>query len=217
MSLSEILDYKLKKLDMSQKELSELKMQLLDCADEIKIDFLDEGFSEEEAQNKALDSIELDELIKSIKDNSIKKYFILNRILATIFVIIYSAFLVKCILNTAGMSSSFIKSSYIPFKFSLNIIKHILTSNIPVYEELYILDQALILVLFIPFGILIPIIINKYNSLKVNLKIFILFVLGFSLVFYPVHFNFDLTILRLLSCIIGFYILRFFINKFEIK
>ena len=56
MRLNEILDYKLNKLDMSQKELEELKMQLLDNAEEMKKDFLEEGFSEEEAQKKALDS-----------------------------------------------------------------------------------------------------------------------------------------------------------------
>ena len=67
MRLNEVLDYKLNKLDMSQKELEELKMQLLDNAEEMKKDFLEEGFSEEEAQKKALDSIELDELIKSIE------------------------------------------------------------------------------------------------------------------------------------------------------
>ncbi len=78
MRLNEVLDYKLNKLDMSQKELEELKMQLLDNAEEMKKDFLEEGFSEEEAQKKALDSIELDELIKSIKESSIKKYLTLN-------------------------------------------------------------------------------------------------------------------------------------------
>ncbi|MFQ7566134.1 MAG: hypothetical protein ACLRMQ_10515, partial [Clostridium perfringens] len=102
MRLNEVLDYKLNKLDMSQKELEELKMQLLDNAEEMKKDFLEKGFSEEEAQKKALDSIELDELIKSIKESSVKKYLTLNRILATIFVVIYSGFLIKCISHTAG-------------------------------------------------------------------------------------------------------------------
>ena len=36
MRLNEILDYKLSKLDMSQKELEDLKMQLLDNAEEMK-------------------------------------------------------------------------------------------------------------------------------------------------------------------------------------
>ena len=78
MRLNEVLDYKLNKLDMSQKELEDLKMQLLDNAEEMKKDFLEEGFSEEEAQKKALDSIELDDLITSIKESSIKKYLTLN-------------------------------------------------------------------------------------------------------------------------------------------
>ncbi|ELC8462500.1 hypothetical protein QTH51_01910 [Clostridium perfringens] len=217
MRLSEILDYKLNKLDMSQKELEELKMQLLDNAEEMKKDFLEEGFSEEEAQKKALDSIELDELITSIKESSIKKYLTLNRILAIIFAVIYSGFLVKCISNNAGMVSDLLESSYIPFRFLINLVKHLMNYKGPIYEELYILDQSFILMLFIPFGILIPIVINKCNSLKANLKIFIVFVLFFSLIFYPRHFNFDLTVLRILACILGFYILRFFINKSKAK
>ena len=59
--------------------------------------------------------------------------------------------------------------------------------------------------------------INKCNSLKANLKIFIVFILFFSLIFYPRHFNFDLTVLRILACILGFYILRFFINRSKAK
>lgn len=217
MRLNEVLDYKLNKLDMSQKELEELKMQLLDNAEEMKKDFLEEGFSEEEAQKKALDSIELDELIKSIKESSVKKYLTLNRILAIIFVVIYSGFLIKCISHTAGMSSKLLESSYIPFRFSINLVKHIMNNKGPIYEELYILDQSFILMLFISFGILIPIVINKCNSLKANLKIFIVFILFFSLIFYPRHFNFDLTVLRILACILGFYILRFFINRSKAK
>ena len=211
MRLSEILDYKLNKLDMSQKEVEELKMQLLDNAEEMKKDFLEEGFSEEEAQKKALDSIELDELITSIKESSIKKYLTLNRILATIFVVIYSGFLIKCISLTAGMGGKLLDSSYIPFRFSINLVKHIMNNKGPIYEELYILDQSFILMLFI------PLVINKCNSLKANLKIFIVFILFFSLIFYPRHFNFDLTVLRVLACILGFYILRFFINRSKAK
>lgn len=133
------------------------------------------------------------------------------------FVIIYSGFLIKCIYNTFGMCSRLLDSSYIHFRFSINLVKHLMDYKGPIYEELYILDQSFILMLFIPFGILIPIIINKCNSLKANLKIFIVFVLFFSLIFFPIHFNFDLTVLRILACILGFYILRFFINIAKAK
>ena len=95
------------------------------------------------------------------------------------------------------------ESSYIPFRFLINLVKHLMNYKGPIYEELYILDQSFILMLFIPFGILIPIVINKCNSLKANLKIFIVFVLFFSLIFFPRHFNFDLTVLRILACILG--------------
>ena len=79
MSINKALNRKLKKLDISKKEFIELKNQLLDNADELKEEFLKEGLSEEEAEKKVLESIELDELIKSFKENSIKKYFLSNK------------------------------------------------------------------------------------------------------------------------------------------
>lgn len=54
MSLIKTLDRRLKNLDISQKELNELKLQLLDNAEELKNDFLNEGFTEEEAEKKLL-------------------------------------------------------------------------------------------------------------------------------------------------------------------
>ena len=63
MSLIKTLDRRLKNLDISQKELNELKLQLLDNAEEIKNDFLNEGFSEEEAEKKAIDSMELKKVL----------------------------------------------------------------------------------------------------------------------------------------------------------
>lgn len=79
MNINKALNRKLKKLDISKKEFIDLKNQLLDNADELKEEFLREGLSEEEAEKKVLESIELDELIKSFKENSIKKYFLSNK------------------------------------------------------------------------------------------------------------------------------------------
>ena len=91
MSLIKTLDRRLKNLDISQKELNELKLQLLDNAEEIKNDFLNEGFSEEEAEKKAIDSMELDELVKSIKEGSIKKSLLPNRIISSVLIILYTS------------------------------------------------------------------------------------------------------------------------------
>ena len=92
MSINKALNRKLKKLDISKKEFIELKNQLLDNADELKEEFLKEGLSEEEAEKKVLESIELDELIKSFKENSIKKYFLSNKIIVISLTIIFSLY-----------------------------------------------------------------------------------------------------------------------------
>ena len=55
--------------------------------------------------------------------------------------------------------------------------------------------------------ILIPIVINKYNSLKPSLIIFLLFNVIISLLHFH-SFNFDLTIFRIISSILGFYIIK---------
>ena len=206
MSLIKTLDRKLKNLDISQKELNELKLQLLDNAEEIKNDFLNEGFSEEEAEKKAIDSIELDELVKSIKEGSIKKSLLPNRIISSVLIILYTLFVIKCVKNISVISSPLLHGNFIPFKFTFNFLSSIFAGNFSFINDVYFLDQLLILLLFIPFGIFIPIIINKYNNLKPNLIIFIVFNIVFSLLFYFPYFNFDITVLRILSCVLGFYL-----------
>lgn len=210
MSLSKSLDYKLKKLDISQKELNELKLQLLDNAEELKNDFLNDGFSEEEAEKMAIDHMELDELIKSMKESSMKKSILPNRIIALILIAIYTFFILICVRNVSSISSPLVKKSYIPFKFFINIINFLFNGKYSIFEDVYFIDQMIILLLFIPFGIFIPIILNKFNNLKPNLIIFIVFNIVFSLLFYYPYFNFDITVLRILSCTLGFYIINFF-------
>lgn len=212
MSLIKTLDRRLKNLDISQKELNELKLQLLDNAEEIKNDFLNEGFSEEEAEKKAIDSMELDELVKSIKEGSIKKSLLPNRIISSVLIILYTLFVIKCVKNISVISSPLLHGSFIPFKFTFNFLSSIFTGNFSFIDDVYFLDQLLILLLFIPFGIFIPIIINKYNNLKPNLIIFIVFNIVFSLLFYFPYFNFDITVLRILSCMLGFYIIKLMLN-----
>lgn len=211
MSLSKNLDRRLKKLDIPSKELTELKLQLLDNTEELKNDFLNEGFSEEEAEKKAIDSLELDELIKSIKENSIKKYFLSNKIIVISLTVIFSLFILKCTTFTAPNRGNLSDFAYIPFRFLFNLIINI--NNYYAWHDAFILDQIFILLLFVVFGTLIPIILNKWNSLIPNLKIYIFFNVIVALLSKIRFFNFDLTILRILACILGFYIFKYLIKK----
>lgn len=211
MSITKILDRKLKKLDISQKELIDLKNQLLDNADELKEEFLKEGLSEKEAEKKVLESIELDELIKSFKENSIKKYFLSNKIIVISLTVIFALFILKCATFTAPNRGHLSDFSYIPFRFLFNLI--INANNYYAWHDAFISDQIFILLLFVVFGMLIPIILNKWNSLIPNLKIYIIFNIIVSLLSKIRFFNFDLTVLRILACILGFYIFRYLIKK----
>lgn len=122
MSINKALNRKLKKLDISKKEFIELKNQLLDNADELKEEFLKEGLSEEEAEKKVLKSIELDKLIKSFKENSIKKYFLSNKIIVISLTIIFSLFILKCTTFTAPNRGNLSDFAYIPFRSNIHII-----------------------------------------------------------------------------------------------
>ena len=211
MIINKALNRKLKKLDISKKEFIELKNQLLDNADELKEEFLKEGLSEEEAEKKVLESIELDELIKSFKENSIKKYFLSNKIIVISLTIIFSLFILKCTTFTAPNRGNLSDFAYIPFRFLFNLIINI--NNYHAWHDAFILDQIFILLLFVVFGTLIPIILNKWNSLIPNLKIYIFFNVIVALLSKIRFFNFDLTILRILACILGFYIFKYLIKK----
>ncbi|MDM0842516.1 hypothetical protein QTI39_14315, partial [Clostridium perfringens] len=72
MTLKRLLNKKLRKLDISSRELSELKLELLDTAEEMKKDFLNEGFSEKEANEKVINTLQIDELINSTKESYLK-------------------------------------------------------------------------------------------------------------------------------------------------
>ncbi|EOU1913119.1 hypothetical protein GZ981_003076 [Clostridium perfringens] len=203
MTLKRLLNKKLRELDISSRELSELKLELLDTAEEMKKDFLNEGFSEKEANEKVINTLQIDELINSTKESYLKANLINTRILSSLFLGIYTIFILICISNTTNGGGYLSKGAYLPFKFLYNLFN----SNKPLLDNVFVLDQLFILLLFIPFGILIPIVINKYNSLKPSLIIFLLFNVIISLLhFYS--FNFDLTIFRIISSILGFYIIK---------
>ncbi|MDM0591520.1 hypothetical protein QTG97_15855, partial [Clostridium perfringens] len=101
-----------RKLDISSRELSELKLELLDTAEEMKKDFLNEGFSEKEANEKAINSLQLDELINSTKESYLKANLIKNRFLSCLLLAIYTIFILICISNTTNGGGYLSKGAY---------------------------------------------------------------------------------------------------------
>ena len=152
MILKRLLNKKLRKLDISSRELSELKLELLDTAEEMKKDFLNEGFSEKEANEKVINTLQIDELINSTKESYLKANLINTRILSSLFLGIY-LFILICISNTTNGGGYLSKGAYLPFKFLYNLFN----SNKPLLDNVFVLDQLFILLLFIPSVILIPI------------------------------------------------------------
>lgn len=64
--------------------------------------------------------MELDELVKSIKEGSIKKSLLPNRIISSVLIILYTLFVIKCVKNISVISSPLLRGSFIPFKFTFN-------------------------------------------------------------------------------------------------
>ena len=180
MTLKRLLNKKLRKLDISSRELSELKLELLDTAEEMKKDFLNEGFSEKEANEKVINTLQIDELINSTKESYLKANLINTRILSSLFLGIYTIFILICISNTTNGGGYLSKGAYLPFKFLYNLFN----SNKPLLDNVFVLDQLFILLLFIPFGILIPFVHSRlpflffyYLMLLFHCYIFILLIL----------------------------------------
>ena len=135
------LNKKLRQLDISSRELSELKLELLDTAEEMKKDFLNEGFSEKEANEKVINTLQIDELINSTKESYLKANLINTRILSSLFLGIYTIFILICISNTTNGGGYLSKGAYLPFKFLYNLFN----SNKPLLDNVFVLDQLFIL------------------------------------------------------------------------
>ncbi|MCD2349011.1 VanZ family protein [Clostridium guangxiense] len=209
-NIGQYVDNLVNPLQISNKDKDEYKFQFIDHINSLKEEFIKNGVSEDKAVELAIKRFGDSENIKEFLESN--KVYLKSRtkkiILVAAFVYLFFLFghYIKISSIEPNSGKSIILNSLIPFKSLIGIINGISLYGFNInYIDLLITYT----ILFIPIGIFTPLIFNYYNSLKSNIKMYIVFVVIIQiikLIFIGKVFNFDFAIMNLVGCIIGYII-----------
>ncbi|WP_195263304.1 VanZ family protein [Clostridium sp. 1001275B_160808_H3] len=195
-----------RKLDMTLKERRELELEFIDHMTEIYNNYKDEGYSEEDATIKSINTFKKDNF--KVIDNSKK----INKLLYFIFGLYCVGF--ALIYFYASFRFDFFHTRIninwlIPFKRTLFHLTESFQNNNMSIE--FLKAQLLFFIAFIPLGTFIPIIISKYNSFADNFKIYLFISITLQLIKIPLGHGIvciDYIIIGIVGCLIGYGLLK---------
>jgi glycopeptide antibiotics resistance protein len=215
-SIEKYVDNIVGELFLPRKEKRELKLQFIDHINSIKDDYIATGVSEYESIKLAINEFGNQEELKELVNNKFSIIPVSKNIINTIFFmflfLLFGHYLKLDISEYATERIVSIKN-FIPFLYITQIINSIIRSGFTVMNTDRIITY---LVAFIPVGMLIPLVTNKYSSFKSNFKTYSLFSLGILIIRFIFNIGFvtiDHFILHLSGCIIGYIIYNAFIFK----
>ena len=194
------------KLDMPLKERRELELQFIDHMTELYNNYKDEGYSEEDATIKSINTFKEDDF--KVLDNRKK----INKLLYFLFGLYCVSF--ALIFFYASFRFDFFHTRIninwlIPFKYTLFHLTEAFQNNNMSIEFLRV--QLLFFISFIPLGAFIPIIISKYNSFADNFKIYLFIAITLQLIKIPLGHGIvciDYMIIGIVGCLIGYGLLK---------
>lgn len=197
------------KLDLSIKEKKELELQFIDHMNELYNNHKDNGFSEEDSLNYAINTFKANDYIYSDKKEEKKEVdklvFLFFGIYCVIFILIYIF-----ISRQERFRMRFDIRLLIPFKYlSYHIIQGFFYNSINSLNALK--TQIPLFLAFIPIGFFIPIITCKYKSLLANFKKYLYITIGLQIIKIPIGFgraDIDYVLIHLLACLIGYFIFK---------
>lgn len=198
------------KLDMTLKERRELELEFIDHMTEIYNNYKDEGYSEEDATIKSINTFKEDNF--KVLDNSKK----INKLIYFIFGLYCVGF--ALIYFYASFRFDFFHTRInihwlIPFKRILFYLTEAFQNNNSSIE--FLRAQLLFFIAFIPLGAFIPIITSKYNSFADNFKIYLFIVVMLQLIKIPLRHGIiciDYMIIGIIGCLIGYGLLKMIHN-----
>ncbi|MBD7916324.1 VanZ family protein [Clostridium sp. Sa3CUN1] len=194
------------KLDLSLKEKRELKIQFIDHMTELYNNHKLEGFSDEDSLIYAIEMF--NDNTQTNKKNHIKFGLIS---VFTIYIIIFSLIFVS--VSRSDVSNIRLNIyRLIPFQYFFYLLQAFRQDKLSTIEILK--EQILLFLSFIPMGIFIPIITEKYKSFILNLKKFIYFTLGLEIMKIILGFGIakiDYFLIHLLGCLIGYVLFKLII------
>jgi glycopeptide antibiotics resistance protein len=177
---------------------------------EIYNNYKDEGYSEEDATIKSINTFKEDNF--KVLDNSKK----INKLIYFIFGLYCVGF--ALIYFYASFRFDFFHTRInihwlIPFKRILFYLTEAFQNNNSSIE--FLRAQLLVFIAFIPLGAFIPIITSKYNSFADNFKIYLFIVVMLQLIKIPLRHGIiciDYMIIGIIGCLIGYGLLKMIHN-----
>jgi glycopeptide antibiotics resistance protein len=228
-SIEKYVDKISNELAYSKTERNEFRLQFIDHINSLKDEYLEKGFSEEESVKSAIKDFGNSDLIKAEINNKVpEKYTIIDTFFCIVF-IIYCIFLMLVLLNTAR-SGSWVNGARSGglWLVKLNSIQFATVNIIPFRTILYYLtignkcDTSIIIhnllgkvILFIPWGILLPLTFKKirtYKDVTIVTAIVVLLIQIIRTIFPIGVADIDNVILYTLGSIAGFALYKFIIK-----
>lgn len=210
-------------LNYSKDEVEEFKLQFIDHINLLKEEYLSKGYSEEKSTKYAIKDFGNSDLIRNeINNNPTNRSEIFRSIIGLTFAF-YGIFLILVLLNPFK-SGEFVQTArnnggwfgltvnIIPFK----TIVYYFTAGNSINSDIIVRNLLGKILLFIPWGFLLPLIFQKAKKLKVTILITLITTLIIQLIriIFPIGIaDIDNVILYVLGSSLGFllnkYVIRF--------
>lgn len=203
----------LNNIDVDKKTKCELRKEFTDHLIELKSEYLNKGYSEKDSIELAIKDFGKDEDLSDTFNNDINKTATFNKkIIVILLFIVYLVPFIGRFIYTSSWDASAMRFSFtniIPFSKIYRILHSIYFNTVDYSNYLWIQDQIILILLFIPIGIFIPLLANNINSFYNNLKLYILITCSLQIIKFILGIgvgNIDYALLHLLGCILGYLI-----------
>ena len=220
MTIEEYIKSIVQKTNLSQSDRDELYFEIYDHLTSLKQEFLDQGKSEEEATTLAIQNFgeasTLGTEIEKTMQSSTQKYVQWigwGLFLPYSFVLLFKLLLGRPAFYFGNLKYFFETGNWhsihgglvnlVPFRSTIRYLTEFDSYNI----DIVLMNTLGNVIIFIPFGFLLPLLFKQINNVKMASKIFIKFILlieSLQLLTFTGVFDIDDIILNMLGALIGY-------------
>ncbi len=220
MTIEEYIKSIVQKTNLSQSDRDELYFEIYDHLTSLKQEFLDQGKSEEEATTLAIQNFgeasTLGTGIEKAMQSSTQKYVQWigwGLFLPYSFVLLFKLLLGRPAFYFGNLKYFFETGNWhsihgglvnlVPFRSTIRYLTEFDSYNI----DIVLMNTLGNVIIFIPFGFLLPLLFKQINNVKMASKIFIKFILlieSLQLLTFTGVFDIDDIILNMLGALIGY-------------
>ncbi|MEK4893364.1 glycopeptide antibiotics resistance protein [Bacillus sp. RC55] len=220
MTIEEYIKSIVQKTNLSQPDRDELYFEIYDHLTSLKQEFLDQGKSEEEATTLAIQNFgeasTLGTEIEKAMQSSTQKYVQWigwGLFLPYSFVLLFKLLLGRPAFYFGNLKYFFETGDWhsihgglinlVPFRSTIRYLTEFDSYNL----DIVLMNTLGNIIIFIPFGFLLPLLFKQINNVKMASKIFIKFILlieSLQLLTFTGVFDIDDIILNMLGALIGY-------------